>query len=249
MDEAITRDDEQLARAARRSYLSVVDELAQLIQAGSLPLGSSLPSERELAREMNASRTTVRRALRVLADRGVIEPRTDVGPRSGSRVRHDLVPRDLLDAKRPIDWEDVSEVLIARRLFEPHVAQVAGFVATSRDLDELERIIELQRAVGDDLSRLRELDASFHLAIARSTHNTTIVAMIHTLLQRLRPAPRPVPTQAQADALLDVHVRTSMAIASRDSSTIAAAMEDHLRLHERFWEENTGRKLRQVLPD
>jgi len=238
--------DRSLTTAARRTYTSVIEEFAQLIEAGSLPLGAVLPSERTLAREMNASRTTMRRALRVLADRGVIEPTPDGGPRGGSRVRLDLVPRDLLN--EPLRWEDVSEVLVARRLFEPHVAQVAGFVATSADLQELGRIVELQRADADDLPRLRELDASFHLAIARSTHNATIVAIIHTLLQRLRPAPRPALTRRQAVEMLNAHSATHEAIASRDPTQIAHAMEEHLRLHERIWEESTGRKLPQVLP-
>src|SRR5262245_65552375 len=84
--------------------------------------------------------------------------------------------------------------------------------------------------------RLRELDASFHLAMARATHNATIVAMINTLLQRLRPAPRPDLTRPQADRMLEEHVRTFDAIASRDPDAIAAAMETHLRFHERVWE-------------
>jgi|tagenome__1003787_1003787.scaffolds.fasta_scaffold20899206_2 GntR family transcriptional repressor for pyruvate dehydrogenase complex len=243
MDEA----DAPRLPVQRRSYLSVVEELARLIEAGALPLGSPLPSERVLAREMNASRTTVRRALRVLAERGVIETPTDAGPRAGAFVRHDLVPRDLLAAEPTIGWEAISEVLIARRLFEPQVAQVAGFVAALADLEALERIIELERSE-DDLHRLRELDASFHLAMARATHNATIVAMINTLLQRLRPAPRPDLTQAQADRMLEEHVRTFEAIASRDPVAIAAAMETHLRFHERVWELSSGRRLRQVLP-
>lgn len=226
----------------------MVEELARLIEAGSLPLGSQLPSERVLARDMNASRTTVRRALRVLADRGVIEAPSGAGPRSGSLVRHDLVPRGLLTTERPISWEEVSEVLIARRLFEPQVAQVAGFVAATPDLDALERIIELEESA-DDLHRLRELDASFHLALARATHNSTIVAMIHTLLQRLRPAPRPDLTQAQADEMLAEHVLTFEAVASRDPAAIAAAMDTHLRFHEHVWEQVSGRRLRQVLPE
>jgi GntR family transcriptional regulator, transcriptional repressor for pyruvate dehydrogenase complex len=233
---------------ARRSYLSVLEELARRIETGSLPLGSRLPSERLLAEEMNASRTTVRRALRVLADRGVIEAPSGPGPRSGSLVRHDLVPRDLITIEREIGWEEISEVLIARRLFEPQVAQVAGFVAAAPDLEALERIIELERTA-EDVHRLRELDASFHLAMARATHNSTIVAMIHTLLQRVRPAPRPDLTPEQAAAMLVEHERTYEAIASRDPEAISAAMETHLRFHERVWEQISGRRLRQVLPD
>jgi GntR family transcriptional repressor for pyruvate dehydrogenase complex len=221
--------------------------LAGLIEAGTLPLGSRLPSERVLARDMSASRTTVRRALRVLAERGVIETPADAGPRAGPRIRHDLVPRELLSEEQTIGWEEVSEVLIARRLFEPQVAQVAGFVAAMPDLDALERILELERSE-DDLHRVRELDASFHLAMARATHNATLVAMINTLLQRLRPAPRPDLTREQADRMLEEHVRTFDAVASRDPAAIAAAMETHLRFHERVWELGSGRRLRQVLP-
>src|SRR5262249_46560202 len=189
---------------------------------------------------MNASRTTVRRALRVLAERGVIETPVDAGPRAGPRIRHDLVPRDLASAEQTIGWEEISEVLIARRLFEPQVAQVAGFVSALVDLEALERIIELERAE-DDLHRLRELHASFTPALPRPPHNAPIVAMITPLLHRLRPAPRPDLTQPQAERMLEEHVRTFDAIASRAPDAIAAAMETHLRFHERVWELSSGR--------
>ncbi len=228
----------------RRSYASVLEELVDLIQAGALPIGASLPSERQLASGMKTSRTTVRKALKILAERGVIEAAATGGP----RVRLDVVPRDLLSGTQRLTWDDISEVLVARRLFEPQVAQSAGFVATPEDLDELMRIVDLQHAHVTDPERLRELDASYHLAIARATHNRTIVAMIHTLLQRLRPVARPAFTPTQAEEMLRCHTETYEAIASRDTAAIANAMEHHLRFHEQTWEDAAGRRLRQILP-
>lgn len=234
--------------SSNRMFAGVVEQLAGQIASGALPLGSRLPSERLLAAEMKASRSTVRRALKLLADRRVIEIVAGAGSQSGAFVHSDLVPRDLLGRAEEISWEGISEVLIARRLFEPQVAQVAGFVANAHDLHELERIIELQRVHAEDDERLRELDASFHLAIARATHNATVVAMLHTLLQRLQPVRRRV-TPVIAQQLLELHIETFEAIASRDPQTIADAMDRHLSHNERIWERTTGRKLRQVLPD
>lgn len=53
-------------------YLEVIDVLMQLIQEGKYPPKSKLPSEEQLAQEFGVSRVTLREALRVLAEDGVI---------------------------------------------------------------------------------------------------------------------------------------------------------------------------------
>jgi len=53
-------------------YLEVIDVLMQLIQEGKYPPRSKLPSEEQLAQEFGVSRVTLREALRVLAEDGVI---------------------------------------------------------------------------------------------------------------------------------------------------------------------------------
>jgi GntR family transcriptional regulator len=47
---------------AEPSYLQVAQKLTQLIEAGDIEVGQSLPSERVLAEKLQLSRTTVRRA-------------------------------------------------------------------------------------------------------------------------------------------------------------------------------------------
>ncbi len=53
-------------------YVQVADDLAARVTSGEFPLGSRLPNETELAESYGVARMTVRRALEVLRDRGII---------------------------------------------------------------------------------------------------------------------------------------------------------------------------------
>src|SRR5690349_2735114 len=65
------------------SYELVVQQLRRGIHVGRFPPGEKLPTERELARYLGVSRTTVREAMRVLQGEGLIETRRG---RSGGAV-------------------------------------------------------------------------------------------------------------------------------------------------------------------
>ncbi len=60
--------------AGRSPSLSAYRAIASSLASGRWPPGSLLPSERALAEELGVSRTTLRHALRELADAGVLEP-------------------------------------------------------------------------------------------------------------------------------------------------------------------------------
>ena len=53
-------------------YEQVAEVLTRKIEAGELQPRQALPSETELAREFGVARRTVRRALEILRDRGLI---------------------------------------------------------------------------------------------------------------------------------------------------------------------------------
>ena len=53
-------------------YTKLADYLAACIEDGSLPPGAMLPNERRLAIECEVSLGTVRRATRLLRDRGLV---------------------------------------------------------------------------------------------------------------------------------------------------------------------------------
>lgn len=60
-------------RSAWRSYMRIADVLRQRIADSTYPPGSLLPSEKSLSEEFGVVRNTVRRALTILADEGLIE--------------------------------------------------------------------------------------------------------------------------------------------------------------------------------
>lgn len=57
----------------RLAYLRVADSVAARITSGDLQPGDKLPPERDLAAEHQVSYPTVRRAMEVLRERGLIE--------------------------------------------------------------------------------------------------------------------------------------------------------------------------------
>jgi GntR family transcriptional repressor for pyruvate dehydrogenase complex len=233
----------------RATHHDVVAQLAGAIQLGSLRFGDRLPSERTLAEQFGVSRATVRKASQVLADASVLEIRSGRGSASGIYVRSDVVPASLTASGDELPLEEIAGVLEARRLFEPRVAQLAGFLATPDDLGELERIIDAQRQVAADTMQVRGLDASFHLAIARATHNVTLVGLMQTLQQRLKLARHPLPLTEEARVTIEMHERTLEAIATRDPDLIETTMLEHLGILEEAWRHQTGREIIRRAPD
>ncbi|HVZ44889.1 MAG TPA: GntR family transcriptional regulator [Ramlibacter sp.] len=70
-------------------YRVIADELAAEIRAGKYPIGTNLPVENDLAVRFETSRQTMREALRILGDRGLIVRRAGFGTtviNSGARA-------------------------------------------------------------------------------------------------------------------------------------------------------------------
>jgi len=60
-------------------YQQIAEELRHRVLAGEFAAGRMLPSESELSAEFSASRVTVRRALEVLRDEGLVDARQGFG--------------------------------------------------------------------------------------------------------------------------------------------------------------------------
>lgn len=54
-------------------YVQIADDLAARVRDGTYPVGSRLPSEAELAETYGVAKMTVRRALDVLREQGLIK--------------------------------------------------------------------------------------------------------------------------------------------------------------------------------
>src|SRR3954465_10713283 len=129
----------------RRTFEGAVEQIAERIRLGEMSEGDRLPSERELAAAMQISRATLREAVRVLAEAGVLTVRS--GSTGGIFVVSDYVPIDLLRSKSDLRLDEVAGVLEARRLIEPRVAQLAAVNARDEDYARLQRIIDAHKTL------------------------------------------------------------------------------------------------------
>jgi len=240
--------------ATRRTFEEAVDQIAEKVKSGDLHVGDRLPSERELAAQMRISRPTLREAVKVLVEAGLLEVRR--GQSGGIFVAAELVPRELLRTGLEIRVSEVAGVLEARRLLEPRVAQLAAVHAGEDDFAAMAGLIERKRelAGSDDFLRnedlFLQLDLKFHLAMARATRNSTVVSLMRSLIKRLEIA-RDMAVHAPLvpDWVIDIHERTLAAIRAADFPLIDAVMDEHLAQLEQIWERETGRGLVRPLPD
>ncbi len=240
----------------RRTFEEAVEQIAEKIKMGELRVGDRLPSERALAEQMHISRPTLREAVKVLQDSGLIEVRRGSG--GGMFVAAEYVPPELVAQRREMRIGEVGHVLEARRLLEPRVAQRAAARATEDDYRALEQTIAAQRRVleaGDLLEggredRFLQLDVQFHVGMARATGNQMIVTLVRHLYRELEIArDMAMHDEPVAPWAIEIHERTLAAIRSGDLEAVDAVMDEHLGQLERTWEQETGRALVRPTPD
>jgi GntR family transcriptional regulator, transcriptional repressor for pyruvate dehydrogenase complex len=222
----------------RHTFEEAAEQIAEKVRSGQLRQGDKLPSERDLAVQMEISRPTLREAARVLVDAGVMEVRR--GPGGGMYVRSDVVPLELVRERSSVRLSEVAAVLEARRLIEPGVAQLAAQRATRDDVEALERSIDAMRAIcergyrAEDEDRFLQLDMQFHLAIARASANPTIEGLMRTLFRELeitRDMAMHLPLVPEWT--IDIHERTVEALVRGDPEHLAEVMDEHLGQLER----------------
>lgn len=207
---------------ALRPFEEAAVQIVDAIRTGTLAIGERLPSERVLASQMEISRPTVREAIRLLVDAGVLEVRR--GARGGAFVTSQDVP-----APAELRAVDSAKVLEVRRILEPAIAQLAAVRAGPEDFAELRETIGLLRESGDDPHRWFHLNTRFHLAMARSTGNELLVDLIDGLFRKLEVILEAMVADAgEPETTIAMHERTLAALEDGDPAAIAAVMDEHL---------------------
>ena len=235
---------------SRRTFEEAVEQIADAITAGRLRPGDRLPSERALADALQVGRPTVREALGVLVDAKVLEY-VGSGRGAGVRVISDMLPTNLVEDRTELRVTEIGGVLVARRMLEPRIAQLAAVQRADDDVERMHRMLGLQRAAVHDRGSFLELDLRWHLEVARCTHNATLIAMQRVLVRRLEKAYDLALRSEMLDAERALHDHTAVtrAIAGHDPDAAARAMEEHLTILEAQWEDESGIAFHRKLPD
>jgi GntR family transcriptional regulator, transcriptional repressor for pyruvate dehydrogenase complex len=216
----------------RRIFEEILDQLEQAIRDGRISAGDRLPSERQLAEQFSASRTSVREAVRVLEALGVA--RVKAGAENGAMLVEQSddalrLPLRFQLALRHIDIESVIELRLA---LEPWTAKVASDRATPVSLERIASIVEQMR--GEVVQEeFHQLDASLHVEIARAAENDLMVLVLdgaRTAIEQimLEALTRVPDWPATRGRLVDEHSRIVAAIAGGDGPEAAVLMERHI---------------------
>ncbi|MEJ2039468.1 MAG: FadR/GntR family transcriptional regulator [Desulfosarcinaceae bacterium] len=172
-----------------RVFQDVVNQIQEAIINGKLSTGDVLPPERDLKAMFDTSRGTLREALRVLEERGLIEIK--LGVHGGAIVRGvnaDQVTRTLA---RMIQSQQVALNHLAefREGVEGSVASLAAQRATPDDIRRLQRLVEEADGYvhGDspDRDAFIEVDKRFHQVLAAISGNPVYIFVLETIHENI----------------------------------------------------------------
>lgn len=153
------------------TFEETVERLGTAIRLGLLAPGSRLPAERDLARLLGISRSTLRQALTTLVQSGHLVAQRG---RSGGTFVAAEPPIAASPDDEPID-ADVRAVLDERVAVEVGATLLA---AERCDRDDLARLEELVQRMADAgaFEEYRRADMRFHVGIAEAARSPRLVA-------------------------------------------------------------------------
>jgi GntR family transcriptional repressor for pyruvate dehydrogenase complex len=224
------RDGPGLPKVSRDPVSTEVSRrLLTYLLSGQVKIGERLPSERQLAEQLDVGRNAIRDGLRPLTLLGILESRAG----SGTYVKghtSDLLP-EVIEWGLLLGEPSVQHLLETRLYVESGLAKLAAERRSASSLDAL-------RAAGRKMAtaaaqerhdKFFDADLAFHLAIADAAQNDVLAGilrstrtLIEVWIRRSLPGAALEPLYGEHQAILD-------AIERQDVQVAGDAMEEHLR--------------------
>lgn len=205
----------------------VVERLLELIYAGSLKAGDTLPTEQEIGAALQVSRPVVREALRGLQILGVVETR-----QGGRCSVTDLKPERLAAPVQmliALDERNIDSLYEARMAVEGELLALGALRAGEDAVLHLGHMVrEGYRLVTDPVA-FRVLDLEFHQTLLALAGNPflerTARSFYHAGTEFRRIASE---TPGVLENSAKEHERIVAAVSAHDPQEARVAMRDHL---------------------
>ncbi len=214
-----------------RASDQILEKIRQTILSGKFGVEERLPSERELAEQFGVNRGTVREALKILEESGLVKVQQGGGARVTDFWRWgglDLLPY-LVFRHGEIDLELLGEILEARRFFCTQIARLAATRRTQEDLDRLSALYRATLAAGEDRDEIQRLDFEFFYALSRAAGNRVFLLVMNAIRRVYflhREAFRPLYETPQRVATAQEAI--VQALQGQDPAAAAAAVERYM---------------------
>ena len=214
-----------------RVFEQVAEQIEKRILNGELRSGDRLPTERDLAEQFHVSRTAVREAMKILAQKGLV----DMRPGRGTIVidGSHAAMQDSIGLVMRLRLGEVggSDNLVeVRGILEPEIAALAAVRATEKEIAAMREAISAMDENLNNADGYIAADNHFHEALAQATQNALIIILIQSIVNLLSEQRKQVfqveggPQRGQIH-----HKRILEYVIRREPEAARAAMHLHLQ--------------------
>ncbi|MBD3759653.1 MAG: FadR family transcriptional regulator [Rhizorhabdus sp.] len=198
------------------------------IVQGEIAIGEVLPSELALASQLGVNRSTVREAIRLLEQNGLVRRK-----QGGKKLFVSVPDRSKLSKRlqttmilQEVTFRELSEVMAE---LEPMAAAAAALKISPETRDRIADNLERTKANLHDRRLLTELDIEFHDLIAEAADNRALQASHEAISGLFYPAFLEVLTKLNAgERLLLAHQKIFDAITAGDDREARSWMSRHI---------------------
>ena len=144
----------------------IAETLKQQITEGTYRAGDKLPTEPEWMKTFGVGRSSVREAVKLLVNMGVVR----VQQGSGTFV---AVPSNNDDVNIKMSTADRTELDEVRKILDIAIVEKAVARRTEKDIERMRASLEKRKVNAEKglLEECIEADLNFHIAIADAAHN------------------------------------------------------------------------------
>jgi len=204
--------------------------IRQRIAQGAYPVGSLLPSQRELSEQLGVSRTSLREALSTLQGMGLVMAR----PGKGVYVTQPPIPQAAQAEALP--WRFATTCALAdvyqlRFVLEGFAARLAAVAIQPTDIEWLHgNLAQMEKALhADDLAHAGQLDFAFHLHIATLSGNGALADVLRASSEVMQESQRlPFYRRAARGKTGQEHAAIIEALAQGNPELSQQAMTSHI---------------------
>ncbi len=216
-----------------RLYMIIMDQITQMIDDENLGPGDRLPSERKIAAELSVSRVSVRQAISVLVEKGLLVVRRGGGTYVADHAEKPEIVKDLSIqlAKEQINPAQIAEV---RYVIEPEIARLCAINASDEMCRKIENLLDRKRLAEGRGAAYDEMNEDFHMAIAEGSGNPVYVKLMGSINEMMKNNMWKFGKQRSNSRLevlnlhLDQHEALYGAIAAHDGELAKEIMQQHI---------------------
>jgi GntR family galactonate operon transcriptional repressor len=215
----------------RGMHGQVVDTLGQSIVAGRFAPGQVIDLA-ELEQQLGASRSVVREAVRVLADKGLVDARPKRGTVVRGRESWSLLDPDLLrwQYESRTDTGFLANLAEVRAIIEPAAAGLAASRRTDEDLVVMREALQEMEDPAASPEAIVHADLAFHRGLLLATHNDLLQRMELVIQTALRSRDELVHQSEGVENSAPAHRTVLEAVEGGDATAAHGAMDALLAL-------------------